>query len=151
VNPLPQYLRTRSPHLATTGSGAGPFLTWIQRRLLPCLPLAAPSSSFRANLEISIAQPALRRWRALSGRARKPQKIPHRNASHVRRLCDFSRCIARLRPMRKKSRKNPGNAVFTTRRSTSQNALDNRIKTPNNQAGTFFNRLKLEKMPLVSL
>jgi hypothetical protein len=115
------------------------------------LPLAAPSSSFRANLEISIAQPALRRWRALSGRARKPQKIPHRNGSHVRRLCDFSRCVARLRPTRKKSRKNPGNAVFTTRRITSQNILDSRIKTPNNQAGTFFNRIKFEKMPLVSL
>jgi hypothetical protein len=56
-----------------------------------------------------------------------------------------------LRAMRKKSRKNPGNALFTTRCGASQITLDSRIKSPNNQAGTFFNRIKFEKMPLVSL
>ncbi|WP_322105296.1 hypothetical protein [Paraburkholderia sp. J41] len=59
--------------------------------------------------------------------------------------------IAHLRPAAAKSGKNPGNALFTTRRKASQNILDSGIKSLNNQAGTFFNRLKFEKMPLVSL
>jgi hypothetical protein len=65
--------------------------------------------------------------------------------------CANARRGERLDAERKKSGKNPGNALFTTRHGTSQITLDSRIKSPNNQAGTFFNRIKFEKMPLVSL
>lgn len=74
---------------------------------------------------------------------------------------DIHRCLLAVQPMHhekraralhehgaqhrgaafKKSRKNPGNVLFTTRLARSQNILDSRIKSLNNQAGTFFNRL----------